>query len=322
MSHLFSHPLLAVACVQVNARFSQRLAWAPSALRTARLACAVAPRRGGRTILAAISAVMLASVGLAFPPSPHYTLFGLVRDQVGNVLSVQGAEIVLVRDNKEIGRGPVYADVRGDLNYELDIRIDQGRATTRSYTSKAVPAQGVFSLYVEMNGTKFFPIEVAGTLRAGNGAERVRLDLNLGGDADRDGLPDAWEEWQLYQSGRRAGAQGWDLSLIDRDGDLDGDGVSNFLEYVAGTFAGDATERFELRLVGKTTTAVQLEFFAITGKIYSVEQSSDLRTWATVAFALMPGATAGTLHRATAVGPQVVHVALSGQARFYRLVAR
>lgn len=269
-----------------------------------------------------VGAVLLSTATLsAFPPSPHYTIYGLVRDQVGIALGVEGAEIVLLRDNKEIARAPVYPTVHGDLNYELDIRIDQGRTATRVYTSKAVTAQGVFSLYVEMNGERYYPIEVAGTLRAGNGGERVRLDLNLGGDADHDGLPDAWEEWQLFQAGRRAGANGWDLSLIDRDGDFDGDGVSNYFEYIAGTFAGDATERFELKFVGKGAGIVQLEFFAITGKVYSIEASADLKTWSVIPFAFTPGGPTSLLHQAAAVEVHNAFVT-AGVTRFYRLVVR
>ena len=97
--------------------------------------------------------------------------------------------------------------------------------------------RNVESVVVTMNGQNFYPIGVSGSLRATGGGERVRLDLNLGEDKDGDGLPDAWEEWQLYIAGRRPGPNGWDLSLITRDGDFDGDGISNFNEYIAGTFA-------------------------------------------------------------------------------------
>ena len=58
------------------------------------------------------------------------------------------------------------------------------------------------------------------------GATR-RLDLIYDGalpDADRDGLPDWWEE--------KYGTNG---QLADSSGDLDGDGVSNLDEYLAGT---------------------------------------------------------------------------------------
>ena len=174
-----------------------------------------------------------------------------------------------------------------------------------------------------MNIQSFYPIEASGTLRAGNGGERVRLDLNLGADANNDGLPDAWQEWQLYQAGRRPGQAGWDINLITKNGDFDCDGVSNFLEYVAGTFAGDATERFELKTTGKTGTAVSLEFYTITGKVYGIEQSSDLQTWTAAPFALTSGGSTVTLHKAAAAGVLPVYTAVTaGESRFYRLTVR
>ena len=269
--------------------------------------------------LAALGAVRLA----AYPPLPSYTIYGLVRDQVGTALNVDGAEIVLLRDNVEIGRTPISREVGANGNYELAISIDQNRAGSRTYAHNAVAAQGVFSLLVEMNGAKFYPIEVSGTLRAGQGGERVRLDLNLGADTDGDGLPDAWEEWQLYQAGKLPGPGGWDLSLITRDGDFDGDGVSNYAEYVAGTFAGDATERFELRIREKTAAGVQFEFFAITGKVYSIEESTDLRTWTAVPFTTVAGGATARSHRATSVAILPAYVASpTATSRFYRLSVR
>lgn len=259
----------------------------------------------------------------AYPPAPNYTIFGVVRDQVGATLAVDGAEIILLRDNVEIGRAPIFKDLRLDSNYELSIRIDQARGTTRIYSTKAVAPLGIFSLKIVMNGQNFFPIEANGTLRVGNGGERVRLDLNLGVDANNDGLPDAWQEWVLYQAGRRPGSAGWDINLVTKNGDFDGDGVSNFLEYIAGTFGGDATERFELRLINKTETEVSFNFFAITGKVYGIEQSSNLQTWTAVPFATVSGGTTVNLYRASAVGVTPAFVAVSaGQSRFYRLTVR
>ena len=41
---------------------------------------------------------------MAFPPAPHYTLYGIVRDQVGQRVTAEGAEVVLLRGSAEIGR--------------------------------------------------------------------------------------------------------------------------------------------------------------------------------------------------------------------------
>ena len=278
-------------------------------------------RFGGLLLL--LAAVVAGPRLAAYPPAPYYTLYGMVRDQVGATLRVEGAEIVLLRDNLEIGRAPVFADLRADSNYELQIRIDQNRAASRVYTDRAVPAQGVFSLVVVMNGQNFYPIEANGTLRAGNGGERVRLDLNLGIDANRDGLPDAWQEWQLYQAGRRPGTPEWDINLITRDGDFDGDGTSNWLEYLAGTFAGDAAERFELRMTGKVGSMVSFEFYAITGKVYAIEESTDLKVWKIVPMATVPNGPAADYYRATGVGILPAYVTTTaGVARFFRITVR
>ena len=174
-----------------------------------------------------------------------------------------------------------------------------------------------------INGQNLYPIEVSGTLRAGTGGERVRLDLNLGGDANRDGLPDAWQEWVLYQAGRRVGTPEWDINLITKDGDFDGDGISNFLEYVAGTFAGDPSERLELRLTNKTPAAVFLEFYTITGKVYGIEESADLKTWQAIPFTVGSGSPPAILHRAQDIGITTAQVAAPATAsRFYRLTVR
>ena len=47
---------------------------------------------------------------LAFPPAPYYTLYGMVRDQVGQTLTAEGAEVVLLKEGVEIGRTPITAN--------------------------------------------------------------------------------------------------------------------------------------------------------------------------------------------------------------------
>ncbi|MBE2284926.1 MAG: hypothetical protein IAE77_15810 [Prosthecobacter sp.] len=263
--------------------------------------------------------------GQAFPPAPYYTLYGMVRDQVGQTITAEGAVIVLLKGGVEVGRTPINSDLQLDQNYELRVRIDQNRSGTTFYTEKAVAAQGAFSLVVEMNGSLFYPIEVAGNLTAGKGGERVRLDLNLGEDLDHDGLPDVWEQWQLYQAGHFPDENGhWPIHLIDKNGDFDQDGLSNWFEYVAGTFAGDATEKFELAIKEKTEGSVRFEFFAITGKTYTIEHSTDLKTWTQVPFSIGTPTSGVPSYSATIVGilSAFTTPALGSEKEFYRLTVR
>ena len=255
----------------------------------------------------------------AFPPAPYYTLYGIVRDQVGQTVTAEGAEIILLKGGVEVGRTPITSS-QLDQSYELKIRIDQSRTGTTFYTDKAIAASGLFSLVVSMNGALFYPIEVSGNLTAGKGGERVRLDLTLGEDMDKDGLPDVWEQWQLYQ----AGVENYeDLTLIDKNGDFDKDGQSNWMEYLAGTFAGDATERFGLSIKEKLSGSVRFEFFAITNKVYTIESSLDMQTWTRVAFAVGAPATGSQAYQATDVAVLSAFAApRSATMEFYRLTVR
>ena len=271
----------------------------------------------------AFALLLVSGIAHAFPPAPYYTLYGMVRDQVGQTVTAEGAVVILLKGGVEVGRTPVTSN-RLDQSYELNVRIDQNRSGTTLYTEKAVAAGGLFSMVVSMNNEFFYPIEVSGNLTAGKGGERVRLDLTLGEDKDKDGLPDVWEAWQLYQAGLYPDENGeWDLSLIDKDGDLDKDGQSNLLEYLAGTFAGDATETFGLTIKAKLPESVRFEFYGITGKVYTMESSLDMKTWTRVPFAVGAAGAGNNAHQASNVGivsaftaPRATH------SEFYRLSVR
>lgn len=277
------------------------------------------------SLLVAVACWLVSAMpAAAFPPAPYYTIYGMVRDQVGQTIMADGADVILLKGGVEVGRTPVHSGMQIDQNYELQMRIDHGRNGTTFYTEKAIAAQGLYSLVVEMNGTLFYPIEVSGTLRAGKGAERVRLDLNLGEDKDKDGLPDAWEAWQLYQAGLYPDENGdWDLSLLDANGDFDRDGQSNLLEYIAGTFAGDATEVFSMIIKEKLENSVRLEFFGITGKTYTIESSPDMKTWTRVNFSAGAPGTGFQGYTASDVAlVSVFTTPRSSPNEFYRLSVR
>jgi hypothetical protein len=276
-----------------------------------------------RNLALALLALLVSDIALSFPPAPSCTFYGLVRDQVGQTVTAEGAEVILLKAGVEVGRTPItHSQI--DRNYQLFMRIDQARSGTTFYTDKAIAAGGLFSLVVAMNGELFYPIEVSGTLTAGKGGERVKLDLTLGEDKDKDGLPDNWEAWQLYQAGLYPDENGnWDLTLIDKNGDFDKDGQSNLFEYIAGTFAGDATETFGLFIKEKLPQNVRFEFYGITGKVYTIESSFDMKTWTRVPFAVGAIGTGSNAHQATDVGIVSAFTApRSSASEFYRLSVR
>jgi hypothetical protein len=230
--------------------------------------------------LAIIGSLILPAPALhAFPPAPFHTLYGMVRDENGQALRADGGQIVFYRDGVEFLRTPISETSRLDQNYQIRLRMDMQRLGTQSYTNLANATGGSFTLGVVLNNIVYYPIEMSASRTVGRPGERIRLDLTLGVDSDGDGIPDAWEQSQLYAGGVMPGDNGWDLSLIDRDGDFDGDGISNWKEYIAGTFATDPTDYLALQITETTAAHARLRFFGIYNKVYSLESSTDLRTW-------------------------------------------
>jgi hypothetical protein len=228
---------------------------------------------------------------------------------------------------KETQRQEVVDVPSANYNYQMRLRLDMTRPETLMYHPKALARGAIFNLAVVRGNRIYRPIEVASPPTVGAAADRRRLDLTLGVDLDGDGLPDAWEEAQLYQAGERPGVNGWELSKLDRDGDYDGDGTSNWNEYLAGTYALDATSILDLKLAEKLSDSVRLEFYSFYGKQYTVEASTDLQTWAAVALSLTPpaeGVAAPTQSSltATTTGVTSVYVGTTDTVAHYRLIAR
>jgi hypothetical protein len=269
----------------------------------------------------------LTAPAAAFPPAPYFTIFGYVRDQYGVLIPGGGASLVVLKDSKEVMRQPVASVGSSDFNYQIRMQMDMLRQATAVYSSKAMTAGSVYTIAVEVGGQRLYPIELSTPPTVGNSAERRRLNLTLGVDSDGDGLPDAWEEAQLYHAGIMPGPDGWDLSLIDRDGDFDGDGVSNFNEYIAGTYATDASSSLALEIKEKVGDFVKLEFYAMYGRSYTLEASSDLKTWSTVSFSL-DAPVAATLTgtrtslQSVTTGLTSIYAGASASATYHRLTSR
>lgn len=99
-----------------------------------------------------------------------------------------------------------------------------------------------------------------------NGAPDV-FEVRLGEasmtDSDQDGLPDAWELWNLGRLGTNASE------------DVDGDGLSNLAEYRAGTHPANPASRLEVRPPTVTRDRVLVGWDSIPGVAYVVERAGD-----------------------------------------------
>lgn len=278
-------------------------------------------KQGSRLVRASALALLFCGPSVhAFPPAPHYSIYGDVRDEFGYIIPPGAATVIFSFAGREIARYPLTGAASSEYTYQIRMRMDMNRSGTTAYTSAAVTAGAVYTLAVDLGGVLHYPIQVQTPPTVGNPAGRRRLDLTLGVDADGDGLPDAWEELQLYL----AGLDTTDLAQITPTGDLDGDGVHNLAEYIAGTYAADATETFYLKITQSIDTRSDFEFFTITNKVYRLEKSTDLQTWTPADFTVGEATVASSVYTATGVGVVTAFTprAAAEAQTFYRLQVR
>jgi hypothetical protein len=263
----------------------------------------------------------------AYPPAPFHTIYGDVRDGFGVLIPADGAAVIVYKGGNEIMRQSLVAAAGTDFNYQIRLRIDMLRASTTIYSSVALTSGTVYTLAVSIGSQLYYPIEMATPPVIGSASARRRLNLTLGVDGDGDGLPDAWEEAQLYHGGLLPGENGWDLSLIDKNGDFDKDGVSNYTEYIAGTYATDSSSVLSLAIKEKLATSARLEFYAFYGRSYTLESTTDLKTWTSTPFSLSdpadPAAAAAQSSLTSTVTEVIsIYAGAAAPTTYYRLIAR
>jgi len=92
-------------------------------------------------------------------------------------------------------------------------------------------------------------------------------------DLDQDGLPDAWEYRLIDANGADSLRQITDVLPGD---DFDGDHVSNFDEYVAGTDPVDPLSALRVTNVSRSNQTVQLQWIGGTNATQYVERNTSL----------------------------------------------
>ena len=277
-----------------------------------------------KTLRAVVSVIFLPMVfasslreALAFPPAPYYSIYGNVRDEHGQLIPANGSTVVFFYKSQEHSRYSITSLGLSDYSYEIRMKMDMNRSGTSVYDLLAVNSGVAYTLAIDIGGVLHYPIEISTLPTVGNPADRRRLDLTLGVDTDKDGLPDAWEKAQLYN----AGLPTTDLSLISPSGDFDKDGISDRQEYLSGTYATDDADFFFLRIVSLTDQDTVVDFYGITAKTYSIEASSDMVSWSQVDFSMQAGGPKISSHVATNVGVVRAYIPTSITAKkvFFRV---
>src|SRR5262249_40231590 len=89
--------------------------------------------------------------------------------------------------------------------------------------------------------------------------------LTVLADSNTNGIPDVWE----------AAYFGSPTGVTNRDADFDGDGVSNWQEYISGTDPTDPSSYLKVRRISASGSAV-IEFNAISNRTYSVQYKDGI----------------------------------------------
>jgi hypothetical protein len=211
----------------------------------------------------------------AFPPAPHHTFFGMVRDELGRPIEGEKVEVLFETSSGRLVRTGVGLGLPG-INYRMRVPMDAG-TTADLYSPVAMRHAMPYKIRVRVGAQVYLPIEMVGDLgKMGQPGEETLLNLTLGEDTDGDGLPDAWERALLGPGGN--------ISDINPGDDTDGDGMSNLDEYISGNYAFDKEDGLKLDIVQKAEAGTVLEFMGIQGRTYTVKGSPDLKAWSDLAF--------------------------------------
>lgn len=264
---------------------------------------------------------LLVSAAHAYPPAPDHTLYGTVRDERGRVLTKGTAIVIVSTAAGEIARTPIDLTPEAGVNYTIHLPMDAGTTGSLYRPTALLPAAG-FTIRVVRDQVSYVPIEVSRispTIGAAGG--RTRLDLTIGVDSDGDGLPDAWEQ-QLIDSDRTGKLK--TLADVKPGDDLDGDGLTNYQEYLLGTYALDRIDGLALAAVEVVNGYAHLRFSVVTGRTYTIKSSTDMQAWTAQTFAVgSAAATAVASLAATEITVKDVWVPLPpGGTAFYRLYAQ
>jgi hypothetical protein len=262
---------------------------------------------------------VLGHQALAFPPLPHHTVYGLVRDEFGNPLISPGTELTLETLAGAVITTTVVPGLEAGVNYRIEVPVDAG-LTSDLYRPTAMRPTAPFRIRVKIAGRTYVPLEMKANMALlGQPAQSSRVDLTLGEDTDGDGLPDGWERSVIA-----AGNLGLTLEGLKPGDRLNGNSLSVLEAYLAGTYAWDPKDGFRLDIVEFSAADPVLEFVALRGRSYTISASNDLLTWKPMKFRVQGGSSDApvSFHQTTQF--QRVRVVAAGEAsdpapKFYKL---
>lgn len=277
------------------------------------------------------AATALAAADSSPLPQPSFYYYGQVRDSYGNLYRAEdGGQISAYRGTTRIA----YASFRDDLGVGINFILPIATGATLSADSQSIvplAAETALRFMVTLPGseemTTYSPDPIPSVSLAGGVA---LIQLFTGEDSDGAGLPLAWREDAALDWFFATGIQ-IDPATITAEGDLDGDGMSNYAEFIAGTSPSDAADFFSIK--GNTTLTTEnpdgstTAWFALrlpftSGRTYRATTTENLAsgTWQPAAFrfSAAPAATTYTEIRPAQDDFYTVYLEMDTPTRFFR----
>ncbi|MGN0854858.1 MAG: hypothetical protein ACI4R9_04985 [Kiritimatiellia bacterium] len=209
-------------------------------------------------------------------------------------------------------------------NYRLDVPV-----ATRSGGGYAAAGDVLALSAVDAKGVVYEGLIKGDDAVVGQGGGTATVRVMLAEDANGNGIADVYERSKEYDM--------WlaDISdsVFDPDKDYDGDGASNYAEYLAGTDPFDRNDYFRVKQVSGFSAAeadaedvIALTFEANAGRSYVVNETPTLDSgatrWTRGVFRLDPAQSA-TVERVTndknTWSERTVYLIKNGESRFYKV---
>jgi hypothetical protein len=221
---------------------------------------------------ATASTLIVSNVGLA-----NDGLYDVVvTDDVGTVLSRTARLTVLVRPGIRVPPPAHIAVVTGATftvsatfsGNPLPFGIEWRQVSTplRSNTVFATSDFATFTAPTSLVSSQSWRLVVRNEAAPGTsgGTATYQFFVTTLADTDADGIPDEWENsFGLNPTNN-----------VDRNLDSDGDGASNYAEYIAGTDPTNALSYLRIEGPAFNGETVLLHFFAVSNQTYAVEASA------------------------------------------------
>ncbi len=227
---------------------------------------------------------LLAAIVLALLPSAArsaatpsialmpYTYVGRVVDSTYAAFDGDNAVQLRLKDlsGKLLAKCTTYSSSTSPYNYRLDVPMSSAPASGCATNGQLVVVEVIDSM-----GSTWTGLIPPSKSRIGRAGGLCRCNIVVAEDDNGNGVADDYEDymyWKMWENGIDG--------EFDPDADYDGDGQSNFAEYVAGTDPFDAADKLGFTMLARDPAddeeVFRLTFLASAGRVYRVRESATL----------------------------------------------